>query len=112
MDGQKDRILNCRLNISSKKGRVKTVQNLGGKHHLVINCQASKTKNLSKPRWTAPAKTDRDGDHDGKKVTMFATVVQVGSFLAVQNSSIGDLVPWSVPCSDSTNNQTFHNTTE
>ena len=60
---------------------MKTVQNLDGKHHLVINCQASKTKNLSKPRWTAPAKTDRDGDHDNKKVTMFATVVQVGSFL-------------------------------
>ena len=30
------------------------------------------------------------------------------SFLAVQNSSIGDLVPWSVCLSDRTNNQSLH----
>ena len=33
-------------------------------------------------------------------------------FLAVQNSSIGDLVPWSVCLSGTTNNQSLHNTTE
>ena len=33
-------------------------------------------------------------------------------FLAVQNSPIGDLVPWSIVLSDSTNNQSLHNTTE
>ena len=33
-------------------------------------------------------------------------------FLAVQNSSIGDLVPWSVGWSDQTNDQSLHNITE
>ena len=33
-------------------------------------------------------------------------------FLALQNSSIGDLVPCLVPWSDPTNNQSLHNTTE
>ena len=33
-------------------------------------------------------------------------------FLAVQNSSIGDLVPWLLALSDTTNNQSLHNTTE
>ena len=33
-------------------------------------------------------------------------------FLAVQNSSIGDLVPWLVGWSGTTNNQRVHNTTE
>ena len=33
-------------------------------------------------------------------------------YLAVQNSSIGDLVPWSVALSDTTNNQSLQNTTE
>ena len=34
------------------------------------------------------------------------------TFLAVHNSSIGDLVPWSVGRSVTTNNQSLHNTTE
>ena len=33
-------------------------------------------------------------------------------FLAVHNSPIGDLVPWSVPWLGTTNNQSLHNTTE
>ena len=33
-------------------------------------------------------------------------------FLAVHNSSIGDLVPWLVCWSGTTNNQSLHNTTE
>ena len=45
-----------------------------------------------------------------------ATWLAVFSFFAEKNSSIGDLVHWSlgwlVPWSDSTNNQTFHNTSE
>ena len=34
------------------------------------------------------------------------------NFLAVQNTSIGDLVPWSLGWSVTTNNQSLHNTTE
>ena len=34
------------------------------------------------------------------------------AFLAVQNSSIGDLVPCLLAWSDTTNNQSLHNTTE
>ena len=57
------------------------------------------------------------GDYDNKKrtseyFTISSKAVFEIVFLMVQNSSIGDLVPWSVRQSGTSNNQSLHNITE
>ena len=45
-------------------------------------------------------------------IIMFKENVHEGAFLAVQNSSIGDLVPWLLALSGATNNQSLRSTTD
>ena len=65
---------------------------------------------LSPKRWSADAPLLSSTCLSARLFLFFWFVCYI--FLAVQNSSIGDLVPWSVCLSGTTNNQSLHNTTE